>query len=215
MDFATGDAAEPRQIVTRVLFMNFASIHTTLMVFYRISRLTEDVHTCIVLPSYVSRVCGAASKGGGRCSQRERMDKAGSHEDAQIRFLPKRVVAVESIRLQYIPNLRANSEVAITRLVVGDGITFSNGVFVGPGEVIATPVYAAHTDESVYPSAKEFDGFRFSRMREQEGESAKHHASNVSADYLTFGQGRHAWYLHMYGYANKARDGFSRSMRSS
>jgi hypothetical protein len=49
-------------------------------------------------------------------------------------------------------------------------------------------------DEKTYPNALEFDGFRFSRMREQDGESAKHHSSNTSHDFLYFGHGQHAWY---------------------
>jgi cytochrome P450 len=95
-------------------------------------------------------------------------------------------------------------------MVVGEGIRFSNGVSLDPGEVIGTPVFAAHTDENVYPNGKEFDGFRFSRMREQEGESAKHHASNISRDFLTFGQGHHAWYFHICDEVNQAPDGSSR-----
>lgn len=32
MDFAAGEDAKPRELVTRIQFMNFASIHTTLLV---------------------------------------------------------------------------------------------------------------------------------------------------------------------------------------
>jgi len=89
--------------------------------------------------------------------------------------------------------LQPLTAVAVSRLVVGEGFTFSNGIFVPRGEVIGTPVFATHTDDNIYPNGKEFDGFRFSRMREQEGESAKHHASNTSLEFMTFGHGQHAW----------------------
>jgi len=89
--------------------------------------------------------------------------------------------------------LQPLTAVAVTRRVVGEGFTFSDGIFIPRDQVIGTPVFAAHTDDNVYPNGKEFDGFRFSRMREQEGESAKHHASNTSLEFMTFGHGQHAW----------------------
>jgi hypothetical protein len=82
MDFATGEGAEPKHVITRVQFMNFASIHTTLIVIPRISTLTADVHPYLVLSGDVSRVCAAPSRGGGRCHQRERMDEKRSYKDA-------------------------------------------------------------------------------------------------------------------------------------
>ena len=64
-----------------------------------------------------------------------------------------------------------------------------------PGTTLMTPLYQIHRDESIYPNPNEFDGFRFSKIRENQGESAKHHASNTSIDYLYFGHGQHAWYF--------------------
>jgi hypothetical protein len=78
--------------------------------------------------------------------------------------------------------------------VMGEGFTFSNGVFVPPGTAVATPSYPIHHDEKIYPNPNKFDGFRFSRMREKEGEGAKHHASSTSLDFLYFGHGQHGWY---------------------
>ena len=49
-------------------------------------------------------------------------------------------------------------------------------------------------NEKFYHNPHEFDGFRFSKMREQKGESAKHHSVNTSTEYLAFGHGLHAWY---------------------
>jgi len=47
----------------------------------------------------------------------------------------------------------------------------------------------------IYPNPQEFDGFRFSTLREREGDSvvAKHQAVSTSAEHLAFGLGRHAW----------------------
>jgi hypothetical protein len=115
----------------------------------------------------------------------------------------------ESMRLnplgfgtQPTPFLLNPSTLAITNLgtvsttrdvIVPNGYTFRNGVTLPQGSVVATTLYPIHMDETIYPKPNEFDGFRFSRMREQEGESAKHHASNTSHEYLNFGHGQHAW----------------------
>jgi cytochrome P450 len=74
--------------------------------------------------------------------------------------------------------------------------TFSNGVTIPKGVVVTAPVNPIQRDESIYENANQFDGFRFSKMREQNKESAKHHASNTGLEFLHFGHGPHAWYPH-------------------
>jgi len=73
--------------------------------------------------------------------------------------------------------------------------TFSNGVTVPRGETLVVPTRALHMDNNLYENAEEFNGFRFSDMREREGESAKHHSVNTSPEFLAFGHAEHAWYF--------------------
>ncbi|KAF8471577.1 cytochrome P450 [Russula ochroleuca] len=56
--------------------------------------------------------------------------------------------------------------------------TFSNGVAVPAGTFVAIPASAAHTDERIYPNANEFDGFRFSKLRETESVPGRFFAVN-------------------------------------
>jgi len=70
--------------------------------------------------------------------------------------------------------------------------TFSNGITISAGETVASPAGAIHMDDSIYENATEFDGFRFSRIREMEGESPKIHSVNTGTEFLTFGHGEHA-----------------------
>ena len=70
--------------------------------------------------------------------------------------------------------------------------TFSNGVTLPEGATVTAPIGAIHMDDGIYPNAETFDGFRFSRMREQ-AESARLHAANTSSEFLYFSHGRHAW----------------------
>ena len=72
--------------------------------------------------------------------------------------------------------------------------TFSNGVTVPAGTLIAVPSGVIHKDEEIYPNPEEFDGFRFAKLRERNTDAtARHQALSPSVDYLTFGYGRHAW----------------------
>ena len=72
--------------------------------------------------------------------------------------------------------------------------TFSNGVTVPAGTLVAIPSAAVHTDGEIYPNPEEFDGFRFAKLREQDIDAvAGHQATSTSAEHLTFGYGRHAW----------------------
>jgi cytochrome P450 len=48
--------------------------------------------------------------------------------------------------------------------------TFSNGVTVPAGTLISIPASAAHRDERIFPNPDKFDGFRFAKLRETEGD---------------------------------------------
>jgi hypothetical protein len=67
--------------------------------------------------------------------------------------------------------------------------------------VISAHLYATHHDESLYPHADEFDGFRFveaepsaENSEEQKGISAKKTMYTTSPAYLAFGHGKNAWW---------------------
>ena len=112
--------------------------------------------------------------------------------------------------------------VSLLRKVLKD-YTLSDGTFLPAGTHIACNSVSTHYDETFYPNAREFDGFRFvsksgssacpsSSGREEEkgkGEeeeeeekndgremrSVKDRAVSTSSHFLTFGHGRHAWYV--------------------
>ena len=83
--------------------------------------------------------------------------------------------------------------VTLTRLALRP-FTFSNGVTVPAGTLIAAPTGAISRDGETFPNPEEFDGFRFSKLRDCDGNAvAGRQALSTSADNLTFGYGRHAW----------------------
>ena len=83
--------------------------------------------------------------------------------------------------------------VGLSRLALRP-FTFSNGVTVPAGTIIAAPAIAIHTDGEFYPNPETFDGFRFAKLREHDGAPVVgQQATSTSAEYLSFGYGRHAW----------------------
>ena len=72
-------------------------------------------------------------------------------------------------------------------------LQFSDGTKIPKGTVIVAPVVAMHMDEDFYPNAYVFDPWRFSTMRQEEGAALKHQFMSTSAEYVSFGHGRHAW----------------------
>jgi len=72
--------------------------------------------------------------------------------------------------------------------------TFSDGTTIPKDVIMVSPMAAILRDESVYENPHVFNGYRFSNLREHQGESAKHHSSNTDLDFLPFGHGHHAWY---------------------
>jgi cytochrome P450 len=73
--------------------------------------------------------------------------------------------------------------------------TFSNGVTVPAGTLVAVPASAAHTDEEIYPNPNEFDGFRFWKLRDTDENkmTSRYQAVSTSSEHLTYGLGRHTW----------------------
>ncbi len=78
--------------------------------------------------------------------------------------------------------------------LVSRPFTFSNGVTVPVGTIVSVPAGAIHTDERIFSNPDEFDGFRFSKLRETEGDTTSRYQSvSGSNEHLPFGLGRHMW----------------------
>lgn len=72
-------------------------------------------------------------------------------------------------------------------------LKFANGVVIPAGTVLVAPATATHLDEDNYTNADIFDPWRFSGMRQEDGESLKHQFVSTSVEYVPFGHGKHAW----------------------
>lgn len=78
------------------------------------------------------------------------------------------------------------------KVVKPGGFTFSDGTTLPVGTYLTVASRSIHLDEGCYENPEVFDGFRFSRMREADGDGVKFQMVNTSPVFLPFGHGRHA-----------------------
>ena len=75
--------------------------------------------------------------------------------------------------------------------------TFSNGVTIPAGTLVAIPGSASHRDEENYRDPDKFDGFRFAKLRESLSEedtsTNRYQMVSTSSKHLVFGLGRDIW----------------------
>jgi cytochrome P450 len=74
-------------------------------------------------------------------------------------------------------------------------LKLSNGMTIPAGTLAAIPSSATHRDEITYPNPDKFDGFRFAKLHDGEGDTMtnKYQTVSTSTENVAFGLGRHTW----------------------
>ncbi|KAM6503705.1 Cytochrome P450 [Amanita muscaria] len=159
-----------QSLVIAVLVTNFAAIHTTTMAF------TYTMYELATRPEYVKPLR----------DEIEAVTKEEGWSKDSIRKLRKVDSFIkESLRLSNF------ALVTMSRKALRD-FTFSDGTTIPAGSTMAVPFNGVNTDANDYSDPSVFDGFRFEKLREQDGESMKHQITSLGVDYILFGNGRHA-----------------------
>ncbi|KAG6831864.1 hypothetical protein H0H92_006981 [Tricholoma furcatifolium] len=160
-----------RDLTLRILTINFAAIHTTSMTFAQV------LYDIAANPSFVPAL-------------REEIEIITAQDGFSKSSLNK-MIKLDSF-IKESQRLGGISALSMTRKVMND-FTFSDGTVVPRGHTIAVATYATHLDEDSYENPLEFDGFRFSKMRElQDDAFNKHQMVSLSLDYVVFGIGKQA-----------------------
>ncbi|KAI9440515.1 cytochrome P450 [Lactarius indigo] len=164
MDEAKGEERSLENLALRMLVVNFTAIHTTSRAFTIVFyRLLSN--TEYIEPLWHDVETAAAEEGWTKAA----MDK-----------------------MHKIDSFLRESQLSMGRIALRP-FTFSNGVTVPAGTLVAVPSAAVQMDREIYPNAEEFDGFRFMKLRKRDGVAvAGYQAVSTSAEYLPFGYGRHA-----------------------
>ncbi|KAI0245471.1 cytochrome P450 [Lactifluus subvellereus] len=172
MSEAKGVEKSVEGLVRRMLIVNFASIHTTSFAFMQV------LYRLLAHPEYIEplrqEIEAAVAEEGWTKAGMDKMHKIDSFLRETQRLDNRGLVTMRRLALR--------------------PFTFSNGLTIPAGTLMAIPAGAIHTDGEIYPNPEEFDGFRFSKLREMEGDTMlnKHQAVSISPEQLTFGLGRHA-----------------------
>jgi len=172
MSEAKGVERSLEGLARRLLVVNFASIHTTSLV------LTQVLCRLVSNPEYIEPLRQETEA----VIAEEGWTKAGMDKLYKLDSVLRETQRIDSLGI-----------VLMNRLALRP-FTFSNGVTIPAGTQIAAPCSAIHMDEEIYSNPQHFDGFRFSKLSDLEGDVAdtKYQAVSTSPEYMAFGFGRHA-----------------------
>ncbi|KAF8897197.1 cytochrome P450 [Infundibulicybe gibba] len=170
LEEAEGEQRTLWDISVRVLAVNFAAIHTTSMA------STHALYDLAVHPEYIKPL-------------REEVE-AVIKEDGWSKTAMGKMRKLDSF-LRESQRLTGIGALVMNRKVLKD-FTFSDGTLVPAGNFVSVASFATHHNKEYYKNPYEFDGFRFSRLREDQGEGTKHQTVFLSSENVMFGGGRHA-----------------------
>ncbi|KAJ6609424.1 cytochrome P450 [Mycena sp. CBHHK59/15] len=180
LDFAEGEERTTPALASRVLLTNFPALLPAS------ATLTSALYDLASQPDYIlpmrDEVERVVAEEGWTKAAIGKMHKVDS-------FLR------ESQRLHGVEPLTLGRKV-----VAPEGFTFSDGTTIPYGSFLSVAGMALHYDQENYDNAADFDGFRFSRVRDERGDRLGNDQSSAfnrqmvttSDDYLSFGHGRHA-----------------------
>ncbi|EJD49253.1 cytochrome P450 [Auricularia subglabra TFB-10046 SS5] len=169
-----GDARdkEPIQLMTRILRLNFAAIHTTSTSF-----TFALYHLCAHPETYQEPIRQEAhdvlSRWGWTTNGVQRLRKLDSFLREVMRFYGLRAITMDRKAMQ--------------------DFTFFDGTAVKKGQTVSVASRPTHFDDSIYPDAATFHGFRFCDDGSEDSDlHLPQRLVSTSTDFLSFGTGRHA-----------------------
>ncbi|EJF57560.1 cytochrome P450 [Dichomitus squalens LYAD-421 SS1] len=170
LDYAVPRGYDDFSVVMRILFVNFGAIHTTG------NSLTHALYDLASMPEYIQPL-------------REEIDLIVATEGWTKNALAKMWKLDSFVK----ESQRINGVVLTTmiRKAVKD-VVLVNGTLIPKGTMVIGPQLPTHLNEEYFPDAQTFDPFRFSRMREKEGEGMKHQFVQTSTEFVAFGHGKRA-----------------------
>ncbi|KAK7460911.1 hypothetical protein VKT23_008839 [Stygiomarasmius scandens] len=170
LELAGPEQKNTYDLTLRILTVNVAAIHTTSMAF------TTALYYLAARPDIIKEL---------REEIEECIEELGWTKAAMGKMRKLDSFLKETQRI-------SGTGAAVMNRKALKNFTFSDGTQVPAGTIISTAAYSLHHDEGYYKNPMEMEPFRFSNMRENEGESIKHQMVTPSTDFVLFGAGRHA-----------------------
>ncbi|KAJ7458885.1 cytochrome P450 [Mycena latifolia] len=182
LEIAEGEERTTPALTSRILGINMAAIHTSSMA------LTAALYDLTAYPEHI-------------LPMREEVERVVAEQGWSKASLAK-MHKLDSF-LRESQRLSGNGvAIAMLRKVVSkDGFSFLDGTKIPHGSFVGVPGLAMHYDPANYENPAIFDGFRFSRQREQRTEHPdpgegltifNRHMVSTAHDHVVFGHGQHA-----------------------
>ncbi|KAJ7310829.1 cytochrome P450 [Mycena albidolilacea] len=175
LDASPPDGRTVTAIAERILAINFGAIHTSSMSF---TNVLFDLATC---PQYMAPLREEVK----RVVTTDGLTKAAIGKMYQVDSFLRESQRMNGIGIFVMPRRVANPA----------GFCFADGTVLPHGTFVEVAAMERHHDPALYDAPDKFDGFRFSRLREEQrgaGSIFMHNVVTTSQDFLAFGHGRHA-----------------------
>lgn len=170
LDEAKGEERTIHNLVTRVLTLEFAAIHTTSNSFvHALYQLAAHPEWAEPLRDEIEQV---VKREGWSKSSLDKMHRLDSFLKESQRYY-------------------ALGGVTMVRRAMKD-FTFSDGTVIPEGTFVGVAVLATQHDPQYYDDPDTFNPWRFSDLREESDESGRHLLVSTGIEYFPFGHGRHA-----------------------
>jgi len=170
IDDADEEEGTVRNLVLRILVLDFAAIHTSTMTF------THALYHLALNPEYAKIL-------------RQEIDDVIEAEGWTKTAMGK-MHKVDSF-LKESQRMYSLGSVTMVRKAMKD-FTFSDGTFIPEGTFVGSAVLPTQHEAEYYDDPDVFSPWRFADARVREGDSGKHTMVSTSAEYHPFGHGRHA-----------------------
>ncbi|KAJ7729803.1 cytochrome P450 [Mycena metata] len=167
---AKGPQRTVEDLTSRILFLGFGSIHSTSGAFG-----SALYHLC-AYPEYIGPL-------------RQEIEDV-IEQEGWTKIGISKMYKLDSF-LKEASRMVGQSTYHVTRKALKD-FTFSNGLVIPAGASVSVATHHMHNDERFYPEPEVFKGFRFYDMMTFKDGKPSHQMLTTSADYLSFGYGRHA-----------------------
>ncbi|EMD32089.1 hypothetical protein CERSUDRAFT_58933 [Gelatoporia subvermispora B] len=165
---AQGEAEPLKEVIKRVLALNFAAMSTTAnSAIHALYHLVDNREVAQIL---LQEAESTIEESGWTKSAFSRMTKLDSFLKESQRF-------------------NGHNGMGIVRMTL-DEVTLSDGTRIPKGTIVGAGASSMHWDQELYAEPDKFDPFRFHRIS-QDGDAKVGFASPLS-EYIAFGRGRHA-----------------------
>lgn len=174
MEIANEEEGDPKSLAHLEVVMSLASIHTSQM------NAVHCLYDLVARPEYIEPIRAEITRvieedGGWAQLQKSSFTK--------LRILDS--FMRESQRWNP-PSLLSMHRVMLQEFQLPDGVVLPRGAH------ISMPVNAIQNDPDVTPHPETFDGLRYHRLRQKDGEGHLHQFSTTQQDILNFGHGAYS-----------------------